>query len=107
MTTTWQTLYDKMIVRRHDADKMVKGIAVAETHEKQKNTGMVVSIGSGRLMAGTYGTQALVISTGMEVLFHEHSGVPLDPDDDSLIILREDEILAYRWPETKMSAVAV
>jgi len=28
--------------------------------------------------------------------------VPLESDDDTLIILREDEILAYRWPESKL-----
>jgi len=101
----WNTLYDKIIVKRHEADKMVKGIAVAETHEKQKNSGIVVSVGSGRLVPGTIGPVPLVIVRDMEVLFHEHSGVPLD-DDDSLIILREDEILAYRWPSLrKLEAV--
>ena len=98
-------LYDKLIVRRHEADKMLKGLAVAEAHEKQKNTGIVVSVGSGRLMPGTYGPQPLVIVVGHEVLFHEHSGVPLEPDDDSLIILREDEVLAYRCPDTAIAAV--
>ena len=104
MTATWQTLYDKIIVKRHMADKMVKGIAVAEAHEKIKNTGIVVSVGGGRLVAGCADKYPLTITEGHEVLFHEHSGVPLDPNDDSLIILREDEILAYRWPA---SAVAV
>ena len=94
--TPWVTLYDKIIVRRHEADKMVKGIAVAETHEKIKNTGTVVSVGSGRLVAGCAEPYPLLVKPGQEVLFHEHSGVPLDPDDDSVIILREDEVLAYR-----------
>ncbi len=104
--TAWNTLYDKIIVRRHDADKVLKGIAVAEMHEKQKNTGIVVSVGGGRLASGSFATlHPLTIQREMEVLFHEHSGVPLDSDDDSLIILREDEVLAYRWPETKLEAV--
>ena len=102
MTTTWNTLYDKVIVKRHEADKMMKHLAVAEAHEKQKNTGEVVAVGSGRIIPGVYGTQPLAISVGHEVLFHEHSGVPLESDDDTLIILREDEILAYRWPESKL-----
>ncbi len=115
MTTDWNTLYDKIIVRRHEADKMVKGIAVAETHERTKNTGIVVSVGNGRIVAGSTGgpgfppdgpvTQPLTIRPGMEVLFHEHSGVPLEPDDDSVIILREDEILAYRDVPTPLAAV--
>ena len=50
-------------------------------------------------MPGTYGPQPLIVKIGHEVLFHEHSGVPLEPDDDSVIILREDEILAFRDPK--------
>lgn len=96
MTTTWNTLYDKIIVRRHSADKVVKGVDVAPAHEKLKNRGIVVAVGNGRLMPGTPSPVILTIMPGQEVLFHEHSGVPLDPDDDSVIILREDEVLAYR-----------
>lgn len=108
--TTWKTLYDKIIVKRHDADKVTlgvhgKGIAVAETHEKAKNTGIVVSIGAGRILPGNQGLQTLAVKVGQEVLFHEHSGVPLEPDDDSLIILREDEILAYRDLPSPLAAV--
>lgn len=105
MTTTWKTLYDKIIVRRHEADKMLKGIAVAEAHEKRKNTGTVVEVGSGRLNAGVGYEMPLKVAVGQEVLFHEHSGVNLEPDDDSLIILREDEILAYRDMPKPLEAV--
>lgn len=103
--TTWHTLYDKLIVLRHDADKMVKGIVVAETHERVKNTGIVVEVGAGRILPGNTQLQELTIKVGQEVLFHEHSGVELEPGDDSLIILREDEILAYRDVTKPLQAV--
>lgn len=99
----WNTLYDKIIVERHAADKMVRGLAVAETHERRKNTGTVLSVGSGRLIPGNTYTVPLIVIPGHEVLFHEHAGVPLEPDNDDIIILREDEILAYRTPKAAAS----
>ena len=97
--TDWNTLYDKLIVRRHDADTVVKGIEVAPAHERKKNTGTVEKVGNGRLVPGMSYPIPLTVAVGHEVLFHEHSGVNLDPDDESVIILREDEILAFRGPD--------
>ncbi len=103
--TPWETLYDKIIVKRHEADTRLKGVDVAPAHEKLKNTGIVVGVGSGRLNPGVGYEMPLKIGVGMEVLFHEHSGVPVDPGDESVLILREDEVLAYRWPATSLAAV--
>ena len=94
--TTWNTLYDKIIVKRHEADRVQRGMAVPDSAVKQKNTGTVVKVGEGRLMPSLGYPMPLTVQVGQEVLFHEHSGVELDADNDALVILREDEVLAFR-----------
>jgi len=91
--TDWNPLYDKLIVKRHKPkethDEEGK-IVVAETYQQQQNKGVVVATGSGRI-----GGAGLIVEVGMEVLFGLHSGTDLDEGED-LVMLREDEILAYR-----------
>lgn len=94
----WTTLYDKLIVQR-DKPETTKGemeMVVPDVHQKLRNTGVVIRTGNGRLVPGLAYPVPLALMVGDEVLFHEHAGVNLVPDDDSIIILREDEILAYR-----------
>ena len=93
MGLSWNPLYDKIIVRRHkpkDTYDEEGKIKVAETHQQMQNKGIVIAVGCGRL-----GGAGLVVTVDMEVLFGEHSGIDLDEGED-LVMLREDEILAYR-----------
>lgn len=92
----WIPIHDKIIVRRHKPkethDEEGK-VLVAEAYQKQQNKGIIVAVGGGRL-DGT----PLLVSVGMEVLFGVHGGTDLDEGED-LVMLREDELLAYRTPE--------
>jgi len=91
----WETLYDKLVVQRHKAVEILKGMEVPEAHRKQQSTGIVLSVGEGRPLPD--GSLApLRITPGMEVKFNTFAGVPLDEDVPDVVILREDEILAYR-----------
>jgi co-chaperonin GroES (HSP10) len=93
-------LYDKILVRRekpketYDAAGMV---AVAETHQQAQNRGTVIAVGPGRLNPNYGTTIPLTVHVGMEVLFGKHSGTDME-DAPDLVLLREDELLAYRMP---------
>lgn len=93
-------LYDKVLVRRHAAAVEIAGLAVPEAAQKDQNSGTVVQVGAGRPTPG--GDLApLTVQPGMEVLFSQFAGTQLEGvgvEDDDLLILREDEILAYRRP---------
>jgi chaperonin GroES len=98
---TWEPFYDKIVVRRrkpketYDAEGKIK---VAETHQQTQNRGIVVAVGPGRL-SPHYGTVTpLSVMIGQEVLFGKHSGTDME-EDPELVMLREDELLAKRWPE--------
>jgi co-chaperonin GroES (HSP10) len=96
-------LYDKLLVQRHAPATVLRGVDVAPAHEKPQNTGLVVGRGAGRLSGNGYITP-LSVDVGMEVRFHEHSGIELEDGNPDLIILREDEILAWRWPAEEKTA---
>lgn len=92
----WLCLHDKVIVRRRPADEQIGAVVVPDAHRKAQNVGTVVAVGTGRLVAGNLVPLPLTIAPGMTVLFSAFAGVPLEGDDPDLVILREDEILAYK-----------
>ena len=92
----WLPLYDKILVRREkprEAYDPEGKIVVAETHQTAQNRGRVLQVGEGRRAGGHI--LPLKVRVGMEVLFGKHSGTDLE-DFPDLVILREDELLAYR-----------
>ena len=95
----WKPLYDKLIVRRRPAlDNLSEHVVAADSHKKQQNIGTVVATGIGRLVAGNAQPFPLTIKVGMTVLFSAFSGSQIG-DDSELVLLREDEVLAYEETE--------
>lgn len=88
----WEPLYDKVLVRRDPAPEEISGLAVPDAHRKQQNTGTVLRVGNGRWIDGNL--YPLTVWAGCRVLFSRFAGVELE-NDENVIILREDEILAY------------
>lgn len=94
----WNPIYDKLIVRRDPPkQEYAGGLAVAEVHQQQQHIGTVLKAGQGRWVDGLL--LPLTITPGMRVLFSKFSGTELTADEPDLIVLREDEILAYSAPE--------
>lgn len=93
----WTPLYDKLIVRRHPAATHLAGLEVPEAHREKQNIGTVLKAGPGRFVQSVV-LAPLTIAEGDEVLFNKFAGVTLEGDDPDLLVLREDEILAYRKP---------
>lgn len=101
VTFAWEPLYDKVVVRRHkpkEAYDEAGKIAVADIHQANQNSGVVLKVGPGRLNLQYGTTIPLRVAIGMEVLFGKHSGIDME-DAPDLVLLREDEVLAYRWPK--------
>jgi chaperonin GroES len=94
----WQVLYDKILVRRHAPDEMIGATVVPEAAKQEKNVGVVLETGRGRPSV-TGNLARLQIERGMEVMFSKFGGVELQDGNPELVILREDEILAWRWPK--------
>lgn len=91
----WNPLYDKIIVRRDPAPAEIRGLAVPEQAKKAQTAGTVQKVGIGRIDVGAGRATALTVRPGDRVLFSPFSGQPLDPEEPDLVVLREDELLAY------------
>jgi len=94
----WTPIYDKLIVRRDPPEAETGGgLAVPDAHQKQQHIGTVLKTGQGRWVDGLL--LPLTIAPGMRVLFSKFAGTELSSSDPDLIVLREDEILAWATTE--------
>jgi len=84
----WMVLHDKVMVRRLDTETEKGGLAVPDKAQRQQSQGTVLKAGPGN-------GKPLTVQAGDLVKFTAFSGVPLSEDDESVVLLREDEILAY------------
>jgi chaperonin GroES len=93
----WNPIYDKLIVRRDPPETETSfGLAVPDAHQKQQHIGTVLKTGHGRWVDGIL--LPLTVTPGMRVLFSKFSGTELTSDEPDLIVMREDEILAWVMP---------
>jgi len=95
----WLPLYDKCIVRREAPDEKMSeeiDLATPDQYKKRKNRGVVIAVGEGRICPDG-SLLPLTVKVGHQVLFGQHSGVDMEEPDH--VMLREDEILAYRDAE--------
>ncbi|HEX5102586.1 MAG TPA: co-chaperone GroES [Pirellulaceae bacterium] len=85
---------DKVVVRRLDAEeKTPGGIVLPDAAQKKPQQGRVLSVGDGRLIAGGRRVPNQV-QEGDKVVFLTYAGTEVSVDDEELLILREDDILA-------------
>jgi chaperonin GroES len=87
-------LGDKLVVRRLDAtEKTAGGIVLPDAARKRPQQGRVLSVGDGMLLAD--GTRvAHEVSEGDRVVFGSYAGSEVSIDDEKLLILSADDVLA-------------
>jgi chaperonin GroES len=89
---TLKPLRDQILVRRTDPSSTTEGgLIIPDTAKVKSRNGKVLAVGPGRqLRNGT--TRPLDIQVGEVVYFRGTSGLEVDFDDETLVLLREDEI---------------
>jgi chaperonin GroES len=87
-------LGDKLVVRRLDAaEKTAGGIVLPDAARNQPQQGRVLSVGDGKMLPD--GTRvAHEVSEGDRVVFGSYAGSEVSIDDEKLLILRADDVLA-------------
>jgi len=84
-------LFDRVIVRRSESAKKVGRLHIPEAIAEVANSGVVVAVGEGRLLAD--GTLAsLLIKEGDTVLFGKFAGTEVEIGGETVLVMREDEI---------------
>jgi len=87
-------LYDRVVVRRLDAEATTKtGIIIPGSATEKPTQGEVVAVGSGAL-TDKGELRPLAITTGDRVLFGKYSGTELKVEDEELLVMNESDILA-------------
>jgi chaperonin GroES len=86
-------LHDRVIVKRVEEKEAVKGgIIIPDTAKEKPQEGEVIAVGAGKREKGEL--IPLDVKPGDRVLFGKYGGTEIVIDDQELLILREEEILA-------------
>jgi chaperonin GroES len=89
-----QPLGDRVVVEREESEERTPGgIVLPDTAKDKPARGKVVSIGDGKLLDdGTRGE--MQVKVGDRVIFSSYAGETFKVDDQELLLMREDDILA-------------
>lgn len=91
-----RVLHDRILIRRIEEAEVPEGSRIIrpEIAKDKASRGTVVSVGSGRIVQGSHDLMPLVVKPGDVVRFGKYAGVEMALTDETLLCLREDEILA-------------
>ena len=93
MAVNLTPLHDRVVVKRLEEKESVKGgIIIPDSAKEKQQEGEVIAVGSGKREKGEL--IPLDVKVGDRVLFGKYSGTEIKIDDEDLLILREEEILA-------------
>lgn len=89
-----QPIGDRIVVEREASEERTAGGIVLPDSAKDKPArGTVVSVGNGKLLEdGTRST--LQVKVGDRVVFSSYAGEAFKLDDQELLLMREDDVLA-------------
>lgn len=87
-------LHDRVIVRRVEEEKVsTGGIVIPDNAAEKPIRGEVLAVGNGKVLDN--GEQrGLDVNAGDKVLFGKYSGTEVKVDDEELLVMREDDIMA-------------
>jgi len=93
MAVNLTPLHDRVIVRRiEDKESVRGGIIIPDSAKEKPQEGEVIAVGAGKREKGE--RVPLDVKPGDRVLFGKYSGTEIKVEDEDLLILREEEILA-------------
>lgn len=98
-------LYDRILVRRdaESENQLEKlGLVVADNAKEKAQTGTVVSVGTGRI-ADDGTIRPLAVKQGDTVLFGKYAGTEIKIDGETLLIMREEEVVGILKPKETTS----
>lgn len=87
-------LHDRVIIRRIEEEKTTaSGLIIPDSATEKPSQGKVLAIGKGKTTdAGT--VVALEVKVGDTVVFGQYAGSEINSNGESLLVMREDDIVA-------------
>ena len=87
-------LHDRLIVRRWDEEKTSPGgIVIPDSATEKPAKGEVVSARNGKILDSGE-VRPLDVKAGDKILFGKYSGTEVKVDDEELLVMREDDVMA-------------
>jgi len=87
-------LGDRIVVRRLEEEtKTAGGIYIPDSATEKPSEGEVVAVGNGRT-ANNGDLIAMEVKNGDKVIFGKYSGSEVKVDNETLLIMKEEDILA-------------
>ena len=91
---TFRPLYDRVLVKRIEAEeKTAGGLIVPDSAKEKPLEAEVMAIGSGRVLDNG-DVREITLNVGDRVLFGKYTGDEIKLDGVEHIILREEDVLA-------------
>ncbi len=92
--TTLKPLGNRVVAKRLEQEETLKGgIILPDTAKKKQETAKVVAIGTGTTTKEGK-TLPIPVKVGDTILMDKYSGQEVTIDDEELVILRADDIIA-------------
>jgi len=86
-------LHDRVIIKREEETTSTGGIVLPGSATEKPSRGEVVAVGNGKTLDNG-STSPMAVKAGDTVLFGKYSGTEVKSGDETLIVMREDEIMA-------------
>jgi len=89
-----QPLGDRVVVKSLKPEEKTKGgIVIPDSAKEKPLEGKIVAVGKGKVLDSGK-VQVLEVKTGDRVLYGKYSGTEININEEELLIMREEDILA-------------
>ena len=87
-------LFRSVIVRRTEEEKTTaSGLIIPDSATEKPSQGEIVAAGKGRV-TDNGNVVALDVKVGDQVLFGQYAGTEIKSDGETLLVMREDDVVA-------------
>jgi len=87
-------LHDRVIVKRMEEERVsAGGIVIPDSATEKPVRGEIVAAGNGKILENGE-KRDLDVKVGDTVLFGKYSGTEVKVDDEELLVMREEDIMA-------------
>ena len=87
-------LHDRVVVKREAEErKSPGGIVIPDTASEKPTFGKVIAVGQGKLLENGQ-IRALDVKVGDRILFGKYSGTEVKVNNEELVVMREDDVMA-------------
>jgi chaperonin GroES len=85
---------NKVVVKREAEEKRSPGgIVIPDTAGEKPTFGQVIAVGKGKVLDDGQ-TRAPAVKVGDRVLFGKYSGTEVKVNNEELVVMREDDVMA-------------